>query len=427
MDQAKTAAQEWRESWRVVLAAFVGFSFLTIMSGSLTMFMQPLADEFGWSRTLISSGFTVSNVFTAILSPIFGLVIDRYGTRRIAIPGIVLTIGSICAFAFVNGSVAQWYALWAIYATISIGVKTTVWTAAVASLFKAGQGLALGITLCGMAASQTVLPPLANWLIDAYGWRLAYVWLGVGWGGLTLILCLFFFYDARDRRRTSGVAPIVEESAKHDTGNLPGLTIGEAWRNRALWHISISTLIIMTVTLGLTIHQVPILNGIGISRADAALLASLVGIASLLGKISTGALLDRFSPNWVGGVTLAGTAFAFVLLVDGVHSLPLIVFAMLVNGYTQGTKLQICTYLTARYAGMRKFGTIFGFMNSVMAVGSGTGPVFAAFSYDMGGSYTAFLIAGAIGSVLSGLLLVTLPPFPDWSGKREAALGGAAS
>lgn len=415
MNEPKTAAQEWRESWTVVVAAFVGFSFLTIMSGSLTMFMQPLADEFGWSRTLISSGFTVSNVFTAILSPIFGAVIDRYGARKVALPGIILTVISICSFALADGSATQWYALWAIYAIISIGVKTTVWTAAVASLFRAGQGLALGITLCGMAASQTFLPPIANWLIDDFGWRMAYVWLGLGWGGLTFILVLFFFYDAYDRSRARGeVAPARQGNARTRTDHLPGLTMREAWRDRALWHITFSTLIIMTVTLGLTIHQVPILNGIGLSRTHAALLASLAGIASLLGKIVTGALLDRYRPNWVGGVTLATTAFAFVLLIDGVHSLPLIIFAMVVNGYTQGTKLQICTYLTARYAGMRNFGSIFGFMNSVMAVGSGTGPVFAALSYDSGGSYTVFLVAGAIGCVVSGILLLTLPGFPDW-------------
>lgn len=420
MNQPLTAAEEWRRNWKVVLSAFVGFSFLTIMSGSLTVFMQPLADEFGWSRTLISAGWTVSNVITTILSPIFGIVIDKYGTRKIALPGIILTIASICAFAFVNGSAWQWYGLWALYATISIGVKTTVWTAAVASIFKAGQGLAIGVTLCGMAASQTILPPLATWLIGEYGWRMAYIWLGAGWGGLTFVLCLFFFFDARDRRKYGGSLEVAG-GAGSDTAHLPGLTVSDAWRNRALWQIAISTVIIMTVTLGLTIHQMPILDGIGITRTDAALMMSLIGISSLLGKITTGALLDRFSPNWVGGVTLSMTALAFVLLIDGVNSLPLIIFAMLVNGYTQGTKLQICTYLTARYAGMRKFGTIFGFMNSMMAVGSGAGPIFAAFSYDLGGNYTYFLVGGAIGSVVAGALLVTLPAFPVWGSDQKKA------
>lgn len=418
-----TAAQEWKAGWSVVFAAFVGFSFVSLMSGSLSMFIEPLSEEFGWSRTLISSGFTISTVFTALLSPFFGMIVDRFGSRRVALPGVVATTLIIAAFAFINGSTVQWFAFWVLYAVISIAVKTTVWTAAVAGVFNAGQGLALGITLCGSAAAQAILPPLTHWLIEEFGWRMAYVWLAFGWGGVTLVISWLFLYDAHDRkvaaasRQTKSAPPI-----KRERSDFPGLTIAEAWRDGALWRISISTVVIMMLTLGLSIHQIPILHEAGISRGNAALLASMAGIAAIVGKLITGFLLDRFRPNWVGGLTLAATAFAFGLLVDGVHSPALIIFAMLVNGYTQGTKVQIVSYLTARYAGMRNFGTIFGFMNSVMAFGSGAGPVVAGLVYDMSGDYGPFLIAGTIGSVLCGLLLFTLPAYPEFK-KAEPTTG----
>ena len=92
---------------------------------------------------------------------------------------------------------------------------------------------------------------------------------------------------------------------------------------------------------------------------------------------------------------------------------------MLVNGYTLGTKLQITSYLTSRYAGMRNFGAIFGFMVSVTSLGGALGPLLAGMSYDNLGGYEAFLIAGTIGCVISGLLIFSLPPVPNWEGQGE--------
>jgi len=414
-----SAKDEWKRGGTLVLAAFVGFSFLSIMTGSLSMFMEPVGNEFGWSRTLTSAGFTIAAIFTALLSPFFGIVVDRYGSRRIALPGIIATMACICAFSLASGSTTQWIALWVVYAVVSITVKTTVWTAAVAGMFTTAQGLALGITLCGTAAAQAILPPLANWLIDDFGWRMAYVWLGVGWGGITFILCWFFLFDAHDRRKKTLAAEqkagkTSAKGAAADRPDFPGLTVAQAWRSAALWRIAISTLIIMALTLGLSIHQIPILTEAGVTRTEAALLASLAGIAGIAGKLITGVLLDRYNANWIGGLTLAATALAFGLLIDGVNSPAFIVFAMIVNGYTQGTKLQINGYLTARFAGMKNFGKIYGTMNAVIAFGSAMGPLVAGFAYDMRGDYEIYLIVGVIGSILCGLLLLTLPAYPKW-------------
>jgi predicted MFS family arabinose efflux permease len=139
-----------------------------------------------------------------------------------------------------------------------------------------------------------------------------------------------------------------------------------------------------------------------------------VGVAAIAGKLVTGVLRDRFRANWVGGLTLASTALAFFFLIDGVHSPLLIVLAMLVNGYSAGTKLQIASYLTARYAGMRNYGVIYGVMTSVTALGSALGPITAGFAFDMTGSYSLFLIAGTVGCLIGGMMLLALPAYPDW-------------
>ncbi|MEJ5975179.1 MFS transporter [Novosphingobium sp. PS1R-30] len=408
-----TAAEEWRRGWGVVLACFVGFSFLSLMTGTVSMFIQPISQEFGWSRTLIASGVSIGAVATTLGSPFAGLLFDRFGPRKLAIPGVTITALSIAAFSFANGSPAQWFALWFVYAFVSLMAKGTLWTAAVANVFDKSRGLALGITFSGSALTSVLLPPLTIWLIDEVGWRMTYVWLGLGWGGMTLLACLFFLYDLRDRPTDSAAAgqPPADVRAA-----MPGLTLGEAWRNSALWRIGISTVLTMVLTLGLSIHLVPILGAAGVPRGNAAWLLSLAGIAGLLGKLVSGVLLDRFRPNWIGGLTLGMTALAFGLLIDGIRSPTLIVFAMLVNGYTTGTKIQVVSYLTARYGGMRNYGTLVGVMNGAMASGLIVGPVYAGLVFDLTGGYGPFLITGTVGSIICGLLLFSLPAYPDWSG-----------
>lgn len=405
--------------WLIVIATFGGFLFTAIMTATLSMFIEPVGGEFGWSRTLLSFGFMLSTMVTALISPFFGAVVDRFGSRRIALPGIILTTGAMAAFSLIGASPAHWIMAWAFYALIAISVSPTVWTAAIASIFKRGQGLALGITLCGAAVAQIVLPPLTNWLIEEYGWRFAYVAIAVGFGGITFLLSWLFLADAHSRiaaTRTANADP----AARID---FPGLTLRQAWRSRALWFIAISTIVTMMLAVGLTVHQMPILGDAGISRMDAALLVSMAGGAAIAGKIVTGVLLDRYRPNWVGGLTLGASALAFALLIDGVHTPALIVFAMLVNGYTQGTKLQICAILVVRYAGMKNFGKIYGFMNSVVSLGSGLGPVLAGLIFDLSGGYEAFLVIGVIVSAIAGMLIASLPAYPDWE-KPTVARGG---
>ena len=412
MTRASTAAAEWRENWTLVLACFSGFFFFSILTASMSVFMEPLGDEFGWSRTLLSAGVSIASITTAVLSPFFGILIDRHGARRVAMPGLVATSLAIAGVGLVNGSPAAWLGLWGFYAVISISVKTTVWTAAVSGVFDAARGLALGVTLAGAAAAQTVIPPLAHWLIVAFGWRLAYAALGLGFGAVSLLLCGLFLYDAHDRR----AAALTEAGTRppRTPPDFPGLSLAEAWRSRALWQIGIATFVIMLLTIGLLIHQIAILGEAGVSRGQAAWLASLAGLMGIVGKLITGVLLDRYPGRWVGGLTLCTTAVAFALLIDGVHSPVLIVVAMFVNGYTAGAKLQIASYLTVRYAGMRHFGKIYGAVTSLVALGSGLGPLIAGSVYDLSGGYGPFLMAGALGSVLCGLLILALPGYPDW-------------
>lgn len=411
---ALTAGEEWRRSWKLVLAASAGFSFMSIMTSAQGLFMGPLQDEFGWSRTLLSVGSAIGAALSLLLSPVFGVLIDRFGSRRLALPGLVLTALAIASFSLLNGTTTQWIALWVVFALVSNAIHATTWTTAVSGRFDRSRGLALGLTLAGSAVALAVVPPLTNGLITVLGWRAAFAWLGLGWGGVAFALSALFLFDARDIRRRTLVLEEATGAALPAAEPLSGLSVPEALRDSALWRIAAATFLTLTITVGVTVHQFPILVDAGVSRADAALLAGMAGIAGIVGKLATGALLDRYHVRWVGGLTLASTALAYPLLLDAVRTPLLIVIAMMINGYAAGTKMQLCGYLTTRYAGMRNYGTIYGMMASIIALAGGLGPMLAGLSFDNYGGYAPFLVAGAAISIVSGLLVFSLRPYPRW-------------
>lgn len=416
----QSGAKEWRNGWKVVLASSLGFSFFSVLISSAGLFMGPLGDEFGWSRTMLSSGPSIATLAIAFLGPFFGMLVDRYGTRRLTLPGLALTMAAMSGFALLDGSMALWIGLWLFFGTVAVSIKSTAWTAAVVGIFTTSRGLALAVTLGGTALTQTLVPPLGNWLITEFGWRAAYVYLALGWGGVTLLLCYLFFYDINDQVRDRKS----RASAKDDTATreLSGLSLHQAVRDSALQRVAISNFIVMALTMGLSVHLFPILTDAGVSRSAAAWLAALGGLAGIGGKLVTGVLLDRFRPNWIGGITLGIAALVFLLLLDGVRNYTFIVIAMIVNGYAAGTKTQITAFLTAGYSGMKNFGAIYGFMSALMAFGVGIGPLIAGLIYDYMGGYGPFLIIGTIGCVIGGLIVLSLPAYPIFEEQADDRL-----
>jgi predicted MFS family arabinose efflux permease len=400
--------EEWRNNWTLVLACAFGFSFSSVINYSFGLFIEPLANEFGWGRAEISIGLTMSGVVSVLLSPLVGWLIDRWGVRRLALPGIVLLTMSIVSLSFADGTRSQWLALWAIFAVVDLAVKSTVWTTAVAYAFKAERSLALAFTLGGVSIALIAGPPLAQALIAAYDWRTAFVVIGLLWGGTALVLNFFFLRDTGRSPRSGAAAP-------QETGN--GLTLAEAIRSLPLLRIGLATFITMLLGIGIQVHLVPILTGGGITRQTAAWFVSLGGVAGSAGKLITGWLMDRVDAGLVGAATLAVSAVGYGLLLDGIRTLPLTVVAIMVIGYAAAAKMQICAYMTSRHAGMRNFGVIFGFMSSLIALGGGLGPFIAGLVFDHYGSYNYLLLASVVGTFLSAAIILGLGHYPDWDEK----------
>ncbi len=397
---------EWRRNWTLVLACAFGFSFSSVVNYSFGLFIEPLTQEFGWSRAQTSVGLTLTAVLSVLLSPVVGMIIDRWGVRRLAIPGLGLLGLSVASFGLATGSIWQWVALWAVFAIVDLAVKSTVWTTAVAYAFDKERSLAIAFTLGGVSFALIVGPPLAEALISGFGWRWAFALMGLIWGVITLALAIPFLKDGRRGRSA--------EQLREDRGE--GLSIGEALRSGPLQRIALATFITMLLGVGIQVHQVPILTAGGITRQNAAYLVSLGGMAGIAGKIITGWLMDRANAGMVGGVILAISAIAYGMLIEQFRTVPLTIVAMMVIGFAAAAKMQICAYMTTRYAGMRNFGTIFGFMASLIALGGGLGPLVAGLVFDEFGTYDPLLFAAVGGTLLSAAMLVGLGNYPSWQG-----------
>ena len=204
-----SALAEWRAHWPVVMAASAGMGMAAVISYAGGLFIAPLEKEFGWSRTDIASAHLISAIATILLAPFVGFLVDRFGPRRIGIAAVIAVCGALSLFSLTTSSIWSWRLLWVFMAAANIIVQPMVWTSAVTGMFSAGRGLALAVVLCGSSLCSIITPPLTYWLIESFGWRLAWVGIGICWGMVVLPLVLMFFTSVQDKaRRTAPLAPI---------------------------------------------------------------------------------------------------------------------------------------------------------------------------------------------------------------------------
>jgi MFS family permease len=410
MAESSTALDEWKAHWPLILASLVGMSFYSVVTYSLGTFIAPLEEEFGWSRTAISLGLTIFTLTAMVGGPFIGAAIDRWGTRKVAVPGIALHAAAFAGLSLANGTLVQWYMLWSLLAVAALTTRSLLWSTAVSSVFTKGRSFALSVMLSGTAIGQ-MSPMLAGWLIEDYGWRQAYLLIGCGWGGLGFVLVMLFFRDAREQGRRSGIAAPV-------SADLPGLSVAEAVRDSRVLRIGVANIVLTLVGSGITVHLVPILGSAGLTRGDAVALAALGGIAGIGGKLAAGWVLDRVQGSLVPFSCFSLSAIGYALLLYGTGSKSTLGAAVLVMGFAGGTGLQITTYLISRYAGLRNFGKIFGTISSAMMLGTSIGPVFAGRMYDITGNYTLLLTIGIPLVLLCALCFVGLGPYPDFAERK---------
>ncbi len=398
------ASAEWRKYYTLPLAAALGYATSVIHIYGLGPYIEPISTEFGWSRTQTTAGLTIATLIQAVFGILIGMTVDKKGPRPFGVIGVLLTCGAFAFLGTASGSPANWYLLWVVMAIATLPVQATVWTSAVATRFEASRGMAFAVTLCGASVAQTLFPFLGTKLIAACGWKQAMTFQAAIWFAIAFPIILIFFRGARDK------------GGSHETTGpaLTGVSFAQGLRSSVYLRLLIASLLFTFTIVALTVHFVPILTGRGFSKLDAAGIAALVGIASIVGRLGTGMLLDRFRASIVGASIFLLPVVGCLMLLGTGSSTPGAMAAAVLIGLTLGAEVDVIVYLTTRHFGLKSFGALYGGLLAALSIGTATGPRGASRLFDHYGGYAPFLWLTMVFMAGSSLALVSLPrPDPE--------------
>jgi MFS family permease len=409
---------------RIVLATT--FVTLVVTYGawySYAVFLVALLGEFGWSRSLVSGAFSLFVLVHGIFAPAVGALLRRVGPRA------VISIGSIVMAAglWVTAGTTAWWQLYLGFGGIAaVGMSMTAWVPSVVLIsgwFPRRVATAIGIASAGIGVGIFGLVPLAQLLIDWWGWRWAYrlfAVLIVGWVVPATLLLI------RDPLRADPASPDQPEVAPVIPPSRVYWTLAAAARTWRFWGVAVVYFTGCFVTQMLMIHQVAYLVDHGVQALLAAWVGGLAGLVSIPGKIGWGALADRKGRELVYAVAFGAVIASIGLLVlSGWYPSSVLPYAygvMIGLGYAVMAPVPSAV-ATDLYAGP-SFSTIYGMLYTVMGLGLAAGTWSAGEIFDRTGSYAGALWLGLGNALLSPIALwMAAPrrpnPPPAGGGRRE--------
>lgn len=388
--------------WRVVLAACLGVmaGFGSLFVYTFSVFVKPLAAEFGWSREAISSGFAIAAVTLGLCSPLLGRWIDRFGPRRIILICMTVYVCAIASLSLLRSALWQFYLTCFVLGIVGNGAAHLAYSRSISTWFHHRLGTALAFVMVGAGLGATILPLVAQSIISQSGWRAAYASLG----GLALLLGLPLSWRyIRDRGAIRNEAAHVADT---------GMTWQRGLRSFAFWIIT-AVLFVSSISMnGAITHLSALLTDRGLTAGNAALCTSILGGSSVLGRIVVGWLLDRFFGPRVALVINLITALGIFLLARAT-SFPEGCLAAALIGVGAGGEAAITPYLLTRYVGLRAFSTLYGLTWTFYAAAGAIGPVILGHAFDATGSYASFLTLLATLLGLAAAANVLLPSYSD--------------
>jgi MFS family permease len=393
---------EWRSNWVLVLVGLAGMTMISTGLYTLGVFVAPLQHEFGWSRVEITSVTTISAITGIVLGPLVGALVDKVGARRVGVPGGVLYCGALALMALTTKSIWSWWLLWGLLHVVGLMISPVVWTSAVAATFNRSRGLALAVTLSGAGAALILLPNLARLLVDNLGWRAGFIGLAITMAATVVPLAYFFLRDG----------PVVRHRPAAPVAGAPGQSAIDAMKTVQFAKLALMVFLFTVGALSFSINLVPILTSVGMTRASAAAMGAVIGAASMIGRVSTGFLLDRFNPNLVGAGTVLSPILGCLCFVLAPGSIPAAMVGAFAIGLALGAEYDVVAYLVARHFGAHRFGALFATLNAVLGIGGAVGPAMYSRFYDTSGSYLPAIWTSIPLYLIGAILVASLGPGP---------------
>lgn len=378
---------EFRGRVPLILGASLGLIMAvnSTLVYSMGVFIAEIERQFGWHRSDISLCYTI---FTGVLflgSGLAGRVADRVSPAQLIGLSMLAYGAMLVVMPLVVHSVQSLWLAYALVSLLGLGATQVVLLKPVSGAFQRQRGMAIGLSLAGGGIGAVVIPLITAILVKQGGWAWGYRGLGLIVLAVAPVVWLLL------RSRSSAPAPS-RAGAIHE-----GRTIGEARQSRQFWALLLISFLASVGASGVITHLVPLQRDLGVSAVAAASYVSLLGAAALGGRLATGAMLDLIDHPWIGMVFLVLGAAGAVLLSLGGSGL--VVIAVILLGLALGSEIDLISYYTGRFFGMREFGAIFGWNYAFVCLGSACGPLMLGLLRDAYGNYSAglLIVAGVLG------------------------------
>src|SRR5437660_1813743 len=398
--QAKLSQPRAFYGWFVVAAAFavtfVGFGSAYTFSA----FVEPLQHDFGASRGSVSLVFSLAGFLYFGLGIVSGPLADRFGSRPLAVGGMVLT-GLGLAAASVAHSLLQVYAAYGLGVGLGVGCAYVPAIGAVQRWFIRRRGFASGLAVSGIGVGTLAMPPLASLLIGTLGWRGAYLALGalavVLGGGLAMLI------ENDPRRR--GLGPDGDPPQSTTPMALPeGASVREAIRSTRFIGLYAACLICAFGVFIPFVHLVPYARDHGIAPSSAVWLLAVIGVGSTAGRFFLGGLADRMGRELSLLLMFIGMALALAMWAVSTTVWPLIVFAF-VYGVFYGGWVAVLPAVVMDYFGGRNVSGLIGILYTSVAFGMLIGPSAPGFAFCFSHSYTLPIMLSVGANILAAMIV----------------------
>ncbi|MSQ48273.1 MAG: MFS transporter [Deltaproteobacteria bacterium] len=398
--------------WVIVACAFVILCVAYGIQFSFGVFMAEISKETGWGRDSLSLPYALYVFLYSALGAVAGRFTDHWGPR------LVITVGG-CLLGLGIMLTSQVTALWQMYVSLGLiaasGMSAAYvpCNATVVRWFIEKRGLAIGLTSSGASFGTFIFPPLAAALIGAYGWRHAYLLLGMV--AVTVISACAAF-TVRDPERI-GLFPDGQTPTPSfpTIGSLPSpfindWTLAEAKRTKSFFLLNVVFTLTWLVVFMPMVHIVPFAVDLGIPQFRAAMTISVIGFAGFMGRLFIGTISDRIGRVPTLGLcfllqALGFTGFAFSTGLASLYA------AAAVFGLAYGGVTALFPALIGDFYGRTSVGSIAGFIFAISGSPAAFGPLIAGYLYAVTGRYdAAFLLSAALNVAALALLFLLKKP-----------------
>jgi MFS family permease len=405
MSKVAPSTEASRQGLLTTFGAMIGLALGPSVLANLTVgaYISPIEQEFGWLRSDVSFAFSLVAYMIVVVSPVQGMLVDRFGPRRVVLTSIPLFALSLAAIYFTPANIYMFYLLWALVPIAGLGLWPLGYLQAVTPWFDRKLGLALGCANAGIGVGSTFLPMLViGPIIAAYSWRhailaLAMLVLFVSW---PVVACCLREPDGGD----SAARKLTAASRAF------GLTFREATREPTFWMLNLGFFLLGITATSLVTQQVPLLIDAGWTVAETTRLQMTFGFGLLFARVAVGFIIDHvFAPRVMTTVAIGGAVACILYAVNPGLGY---VSAILV-GLMLGAEFDVLAFLIKRYYGNAAYGRVYGVVFGVFYLGSAIGiwglPKLRELSPDL--SYDNGLYAAAAILVASAILMAFMPQY----------------